>query len=101
MRANKESLRELLVSGLGITGWAWSWADVAWHARCPPCAQLVADQMETVLSIERARGAALEICRWCGAERTCPAGWTTRCHLCLDERTSPEIDLDAVAVDGD
>jgi hypothetical protein len=63
--------------------------DIAWHAHCPPCAALVVDQMEPVLSVERSRGAPLEIhrCRWCGAERTCPAGWATRCHLCRDERT--------------
>lgn len=64
--------------------------NTAWHAHCPPCAQLVADQMEPVLSIKRSRGAPMQIlrCRWCGAERACPAGWATRCHLCFDERTS-------------
>lgn len=45
--------------------------------------------MEPVLSIERPRGAAMQVvrCRWCGAERTCPVGWATRCHLCHDART--------------
>lgn len=67
--------------------------DIAWHAHCPDCADLVADQMETILSIERPRGMPMEIrrCRWCGAERTCPTGWATRCHICLDDRSSTRL----------
>lgn len=73
--------------------------DIAWHAHCPPCAELVADQMEPLYSIERPRGAPIEVrrCRWCGAERTCPVGWATRCHLCLDDRTSVEVTATGLA----
>jgi hypothetical protein len=37
--------------------------------------------------------AAIEIyrCRRCGRVRACARGWTTRCHLCLDERSSPDF----------
>ncbi|NKE58588.1 hypothetical protein FXN61_17890 [Lentzea sp. PSKA42] len=95
MRAKKKTCANCLRPVHGSPGGRGRGRAVAWHAHCPPCAQLVADQMETVLSIERTRGAPLQVrrCRWCGAERACPGGWATRCHLCLDERTSPEIDL--------
>ncbi|MGW6934567.1 hypothetical protein ACWGE0_31215 [Lentzea sp. NPDC054927] len=65
---------------------------VAWHAHCLPCAALVADQMEPIESVARPGGKPIQImrCRWCGAERTCPVGWATRCHLCLDDRTSAD-----------
>ncbi|TWP54216.1 hypothetical protein FKR81_01260 [Lentzea tibetensis] len=75
--------------------------DVAWHAQCRRCAELVEDQMELVLTVER-RNKPVEIrrCLTCGAERTCQPGWRTRCHLCLDERsTDVAVRRDLVLVD--
>ncbi|WP_091451513.1 hypothetical protein [Actinokineospora iranica] len=70
--------------------------DIAWCAQCPACAAVVADQLEVVL--DRPDGAPIQIrrCRWCGAERVCRPTWATRCHICLDDRTSPESEVMAM-----
>jgi len=30
-------------------------------------------------------------CRRCGERRACRPGWSTRCHVCLDERTTDDV----------
>jgi hypothetical protein len=42
---------------------------------------------------DRPDGARILIlrCRWCGAERSCRAGWVTRCQVRLDARSSPDL----------
>lgn len=44
-------------------------------------------------------GAPIQIlrCRWCGTERSRRARWATRCHVCLDDRSSPELDVFGMA----
>jgi hypothetical protein len=64
----------------------------AWHWQCLTCDELVADQLELVE--DRPGGAAIQLhrCRLCGTSRACRIGWTTRCHICLDERsTGPDV----------
>jgi hypothetical protein len=71
---------------------------VAWMNHCDACADGVADQM--TLLHDRPSGAAIQIwrCTWCGLTRTCRAGWATRCHGCLDDRTNlNELELDGLA----
>jgi hypothetical protein len=63
--------------------------DIAWYVHCRECSELVTHQMEladdhAMIQIYR--------CRVCGTERACRPGWLTRCHVCLDERTSPDHD---------
>lgn len=62
--------------------------DIAWFAHCPPCAALVADQMEPLGVLPAASGVDIHRCRSCGNHRICRRGWRTRCHICLDERSS-------------
>ncbi|WP_157740229.1 hypothetical protein [Micromonospora auratinigra] len=62
--------------------------DIAWYAHCHPCAALVADQMERLDVLPEDSGAALYRCRTCGTDRICRLGWRTRCHVCLDERST-------------
>ncbi|MDH6464316.1 hypothetical protein M2302_004514 [Micromonospora sp. A200] len=33
-------------------------------------------------------GINIHQCRYCGSHRVCRSGWRTRCHVCLDERSS-------------
>ncbi|RAN94177.1 hypothetical protein LAH08_06012 [Micromonospora noduli] len=62
--------------------------DIAWYAHCPPCAALVADQMEPLGVLPADSGVDIHRCRNCGNHRICRKGWRTRCHICLDERSS-------------
>ncbi len=52
---------------------------------------LVADQLE--LAEDQPGGAKIQIyrCRHCGDLRACRKGWRTRCHVCLDERSTGPI----------
>jgi hypothetical protein len=61
--------------------------DTAWHLHCQACFHLVADELELVM--DRPNGAPIMIyrCRGCGSARSCRPAWTTRCHVCLDERS--------------
>jgi hypothetical protein len=65
--------------------------DTAWHAQCLACHELVAGQLE--LAEDGPGGAPIQIyrCRLCGTARSCRAGWRTRCHICLDERSSGAV----------
>ena len=65
--------------------------DTAWHGQCLACHELVAGQMELVE--DQPGGAPIQIyrCRDCGDTRACRPGWTTRCHICLDERSTGPI----------
>jgi hypothetical protein len=65
--------------------------DTAWHTQCLACHELVADQLE--LMEDQPSDAPIQIyqCRRCEAMRSCRAGWTTRCHICLDERSTGSI----------
>ncbi len=42
------------------------------------------------LVVDQPAGVLIQIyrCRICGTHRSCRPGWQTRCHLCLDERSS-------------
>ncbi|SBT44585.1 hypothetical protein [Micromonospora narathiwatensis] len=62
--------------------------DIAWFIHCHPCAALVADQMEPLDLLPDGSGADIYRCRNCGIHRVCRTGWRTRCHVCLDERSS-------------
>lgn len=61
--------------------------DCAWWAQCKACADLVENQLEVIL--DEPDGQAIKIlrCTRCGFTRSCRPGWTTRCHVCHDERT--------------
>ena len=65
--------------------------DTAWHGQCRSCHALVADQLE--LAEDQPGGAKIQIyrCRGCGELRACRKGWLTRCHICLDERSTGPI----------
>jgi hypothetical protein len=62
--------------------------DTAWHGQCQECYELSQDQIELVY--DEPDGAPIQIhqCRRCGDLRACRRGWRTRCHVCLDGRTS-------------
>ncbi|SCL50713.1 hypothetical protein [Micromonospora chersina] len=62
--------------------------DIAWFVHCHSCAALVADQMEPLDLLPADSGADIYRCRNCGTHRVCHKGWRTRCHVCLDDRSS-------------
>ncbi len=41
----------------------------------------------------RVGGLLVYECQQCGATRTCRQGWRTRCHVCLDERAAPSLEV--------
>lgn len=61
---------------------------VAWMNSCHPCAEIARQMME--LEQDRPDGKPIQIwrCRLCAGRRACRPGWRTRCHICLDERTT-------------
>jgi hypothetical protein len=63
----------------------------AWHHQCLACHELVSDQLEVVEN--QPGGAPIQIhrCRRCDSVRACRPGWTTRCHICLDERSAGSL----------
>ena len=63
-------------------------ADCAWCGQCARCAEPTVDQLEIVE--DRPDGQFIQIleCGRCRAARACRPEWTTRCHICMDERTS-------------
>lgn len=79
--------------------------DRAWWSCCQDCTDLLAGQMEVVH--DRPDGQPIQIlrCTWCSRMRACRPGWATRCHVCLDDRTSEEwfdpTELDAVLANPD
>lgn len=75
---------------IGRTRSATRGPDCAWCGQCARCAELTKDQLELVE--DRPDGQFIQIleCRRCGSARACRPGWTTRCHICMDERTSAE-----------
>jgi hypothetical protein len=52
---------------------------------------LVADQLELIADHPGEAAIRIYQCRQCGAARACRPSWTTRCHVCLDERSTGEI----------
>lgn len=62
---------------------------VAWMNACATCATGIADQMQVIEDQPGGQRIQILQCTWCGDERACRPGWRTRCHLCLDDRTSP------------
>jgi hypothetical protein len=64
--------------------------DSAWYGQCRACHELVVAQLELVA--DRPSGMFIQIyqCRQCGTARSCRPGWTTRCMICLDDRTVAE-----------
>lgn len=62
--------------------------DCAWFGQCSRCSALTSNQLEIVE--DRPDGQFIQIlrCRRCGSTRACRPGWTTRCHVCVDARTS-------------
>jgi hypothetical protein len=75
----------------GRPGGAKRGPDVAWFVHCWPCARLATEAME--LLENQPDGVFIQIlrCRHCGAERACRPGWRTRCHICLDQRSAPDL----------
>jgi hypothetical protein len=69
--------------------------DTAWHGSCYLCYELTADQLELIE--DRPGGTPIQLyrCRRCGAARSCRPGWRTRCHVCLDERSTGVIATEA------
>jgi hypothetical protein len=69
--------------------------DTAWHSQCRACFELIADQLELLL--DTPDGAAIRIyrCRRCGTPRSCRPSWTTRCQVCLDERSRNPVIYEA------
>jgi len=69
--------------------------DAAWHLQCWQCYELCAGQLELIA--DQPSGAPIRIyrCRRCGTTRSCRPGWTTRCHVCLDERSNGPVVTDA------
>lgn len=65
--------------------------DCGWFAQCRDCETLVIEQLE--LLEDRPGGRSIQIlgCRRCGERRACRPGWSTRCHVCLDERTTDDV----------
>ena len=65
--------------------------DTAWHWQCLACHELVADELEVLE--DQPGGAPIQIyrCRDCGDTRACRPGWRTRCHICLDKRSTGPI----------
>ncbi|MEV0005379.1 hypothetical protein AB0H28_24255 [Micromonospora sp. NPDC050980] len=62
--------------------------DIAWYVHYRPCAALVEDQMERLHVLPEDSAADLYRCRTCGAHRVCHTRWRTRCHICLDDRST-------------
>ncbi|MFE2753598.1 hypothetical protein ACFXGA_16545 [Actinosynnema sp. NPDC059335] len=69
---------------------------VAWFTHCPPCARIATGSMELLLALP-----AIEFhrCLRCGAERAFRPGWHVRCHVCLDERSAPDLPVFGLAAD--
>jgi len=67
--------------------------DSAWHRQCLSCHEVAAAQL--ALAVDRPDGVPIQIgrCLLCGTTRSCRPGWTTRCMICLDDRTV-EADAD-------
>ena len=63
----------------------------AWYLQCLACHELVADQLELAEDLPSEAPIQIYRCRSCGAARACRSGWTTRCHICLDERSIGQI----------
>lgn len=64
--------------------------DTAWHGQCLACVERSADQLDLVLDHPDGNPIMIYQCRTCGTTRSCRPGWRTRCHVCLDERTTAE-----------
>jgi hypothetical protein len=62
--------------------------DTAWHLQCAACHELAQESLELIE--DRPDGSNIQVyqCRRCGGLRSCRPGWHTRCHICLDERSS-------------
>jgi hypothetical protein len=82
-------------SSLPSTNAAAAASAVAWHWHCRACAELAAGQMD--LTADQPEGLFIQIyrCRRCGMSRSCRPGWQTRCHVCLDERSSGLVIIEA------
>lgn len=82
--------RECANCGIPLTGpdAVASGPPIAWHHHCRACAELVADQLEEVADQPGNARIRIYQCRRCGSARSCRPGWLTRCHVCLDERST-------------
>lgn len=63
----------------------------AWHNQCAECFELCQADME--LADDCTAGGMIQVyrCRKCGDLRSCRPGWRTRCHVCLDARSSESL----------
>ncbi|MET9227679.1 hypothetical protein [Lentzea sp. NPDC003310] len=68
--------------------------EVAWCALCEPCLRVVADQMKPLHDDASVR---ILRCGWCGTARSCGTGWSTRCLVCLDDRSVPDPAVQRIA----
>jgi hypothetical protein len=61
--------------------------DTAWFIQCLACHKLAQERLELVE--DQPGGARIQVyqCLVCSDQRSCRPGWTTRCHVCLDERS--------------
>lgn len=74
----------------GTAGW-WRKTACAWFMHCEACRELVKDQQDLIYEKPGEPdepGIQIFQCRACGATRSCRAGYSTRCHVCLDERSA-------------
>lgn len=60
----------------------------AWHCLCGECFDLCQADMELVDDCPADGKIQIYRCRRCGDQRSCRPGWRTRCHVCLDDRSS-------------
>ena len=69
--------------------------DTAWHLHCRTCYELSAGQLQ--LMLDQPDGAPIRIyrCRCCGSMRSCRPPWRTRCHVCLNERSTGPVVAEA------
>jgi hypothetical protein len=61
--------------------------DAAWHFQCRECHEFCVGQLELVADQPGGVPVRIYRCRRCGTMRSCRPGWSTRCHVCLDERS--------------
>jgi hypothetical protein len=56
--------------------------------QCAQCAEEIKGHLELILDHPDGEFIQIFRCIYCGSERACRPGWTTRCHVCHDERTA-------------
>ena len=82
-------------AGLSSPGTITRGPDSAWHLQCQACHELVDEQMMVIEDQPGGKPIQLYECGRCLTTRACRVGWHTRCHVCLDERSTGRAVADA------